>query len=235
MEVSVSSRIRNIVIRFMFMLCVCSFMYASTTGSITVGGTEQVSAGGVWDSGTVTLTINGPVLNPGSYSKSVIYGQYSTPASIASALAAAFSQDCNSPAWAQAVGAQINFRMKASATNLTSLTLTSTQNLASAFSGPSFTTGGIAVSSSGQPVILSLLMTNGYTGTPITLNGINFGTSGTVTFNGVPGIPTSWTPTSITVPIPPNATSGLVVVTTFGMTSNGVPIVLSSAVSCPVQ
>jgi hypothetical protein len=210
------------------MLSVSSSLFASTTGTITVGGTEQVSAGGIWDSGTVTITING------SYSKTVSYGQYSTPASVASALAATFSQDCKSPAWAHAVGAQINFRMRASAINLTSLTLTSTQN--SAFSGPSFTTGGIAVSASIQPpVILSLLMTNGYAGTPITLNGINFGTSGTVTFNGVPGIPTSWTPTSITVPIPPNATSGLVVVTTFGMTSNGVPIVLSSAVSCPVQ
>ena len=222
-----SSRIRNIVICFLAMLSVSSCLFASTTGTITVGGTEQVSAGGVWDSGTVTITING------SYSKTVSYGQYSTPASVASALAAAFSQHCNSPAWAHAVGAQITFHMKASATNLTSLALTSTQN--SAFSGPSFTTGGIAVSASGQPVILSLLMTNGYAGTTITLNGINFGPSGTVTFNGVPGISTSWTPNSITVPIPPGATSGLVVVTTFGMTSNGVPIVLSSAVSCPVQ
>jgi hypothetical protein len=86
-----------------------------------------------------------------------------------------------------------------------------------------------------QPVITSLLMTSGTAGTPVTLMGFNFGTSGTVSFNRVPATPTSWTPNSIVVPIPAGAISGLVVVSTNGLTSNGVPIMLTSPVSCPVQ
>jgi hypothetical protein len=92
----------------------------------------------------------------------------------------------------------------------------------------------------GQPVITGLIKTNGNAGTPITLTGINFGTStGTVTINGVvaPLKPqTIWTPTSVAVSIPASAASGLVILSTSsGLTSNGVPIKLTEAVSCPVQ
>jgi len=233
-------KFRSATLCFLFVFGVSMRLFAAATGTITVGGAEQVSAGGTWDTGTVTLILNGPISNPGAYSESVPYGQFSTPASIASALAATFSQDCNSPAWAHAVGAQITFQMRASATNLASLTLTSAYNQ-SAFSAPSFTDGvtnGVIVLP-GQPVIVSLLMTNGNAGTPITLSGINFGTSGIVVFNGTPVSSTApnviWTPTSITVPIPSGATSGLVFVTTSGLISNGVPITLTEAVSCPTQ
>jgi hypothetical protein len=228
-EVSVATIGRSTVLSFLLLIgcMVCAF--ASTTGTITIGGAEQVSSGGIWDSGTVTITV---VTANGPYAKTVSYGHFSTPASIASAIAAAFSQDCNSPSNAHAVGALITFQMRAFAITLNSLQLTSTHN--SVFPGPSFGSGTTSVSASGQPVITSLLMTKSDVGTPITLSGFNFGPSGTVTFNGVPGTPTSWTSTKIIVPIPAGATSGLVIVTTFGMTSNGVPITLNSAVSCPV-
>ena len=41
-------------------------------------------------------------------------------------------------------------------------------------------------------------------------------------FNGTAGTPTSWSATSITVPVPSGATSGNVVVTVSGVASNGV-------------
>lgn len=223
--------LRRIALCLPLTIGVSTCLFASTTGTITIGGAEQASSIGAWDTGTVTITVNG------SYSETVSYGQFSSPASVASGLAAKFSQDCNSPAWAHAVGAQITFRMRASATSLASLQLTSTYNTGLSLSGPSFTAGSspALVLFPGQPVIFGLLRTNGNAGTPITLAGINLGTSGTVTFNGVPSTATTWTPTSITVPIPAGARSGLVVVTTSGLVSNGIPITLTEAVSCPAQ
>lgn len=57
----------------------------SATATLTVGGTEQLS-GGLWDSGMITVSFNG-------FLEMVNYGQYSSTASIASALAAMFSRD----------------------------------------------------------------------------------------------------------------------------------------------
>ncbi len=204
--------------------------FASATGFVIITGAEQVSSSGVSDTGTVTITLNG------AYSETVSYGAYSTPASIASALAAKFALDCNAPTAAYAVGAQVNFKMRGGAANLQALTLSGTHNTAlfQTASFPTSTAPG-SVGSYGAPVISSLLMTTATPGSLITLIGINFGPSGAVTFNGIPSVPTSWNSTSITVPIPVGATTGLVVVTTFGMASNGVPIVLTSAVSCPIQ
>jgi hypothetical protein len=44
-----------------------------------------------------------------------------------------------------------------------------------------------------------------------------------VTFNGTVGAPVSWSSTSILVPVPSGATTGNVVVTVGGVSSNGVP------------
>jgi hypothetical protein len=43
-----------------------------------------------------------------------------------------------------------------------------------------------------------------------------------VTFNGANATPTTWSATSIVVPVPTGATSGNVVVTVNGLSSNGV-------------
>jgi hypothetical protein len=91
------------------------------------------------------------------------------------------------------------------------------------------TAGGLA--SNGQnftvivpPSITSLNPTSGSAGTPVTITGTNFGATqgtGTVTFNGTTATPTSWSATSIVVPVPVGATTGNVVVTVSGQASNG--------------
>lgn len=75
------------------------------------------------------------------------------------------------------------------------------------------------------PAISSVSPGAGPVGTNVTITGSNFGaTQGTssVAFNGVTGTPTNWTSTSITCPVPAGATSGPIVVSVFGVASNGV-------------
>jgi RHS repeat-associated protein len=72
-------------------------------------------------------------------------------------------------------------------------------------------------------VITGLSSNSGLAGTEITINGQGFGTSGTVTFNGVrsPSTPL-WTSSSIQAVVPTTATEGPVVVTASGsQPSNG--------------
>jgi hypothetical protein len=92
------------------------------------------------------------------------------------------------------------------------------------------TVGGIASNgvaftvTSTSPSITSLNPTNGPVGTSVTITGTNFGASqgtSTVTFNGTSATPTSWSTTSITVPVPTGATTGSVVITVGGVASNG--------------
>ncbi len=59
----------------------------------------------------------------------------------------------------------------------------------------------------------------------MTINGSNFGTTqgvSTVTFGGISAPPTSWGPSRIVAPVPANATTGPVIVSVNGQTSNGV-------------
>ena len=75
------------------------------------------------------------------------------------------------------------------------------------------------------PSITSLSPTSGTVESSVTISGVNFGASqgtSTVTFNGAAGTPTSWSATSIVVPVPSGATTGSVVVTVGGVPSNGV-------------
>ena len=75
------------------------------------------------------------------------------------------------------------------------------------------------------PVIASLAPTTGPVGTSVTITGTHFGTlrgTSVVTFSGVLGTPTTWSDTSITLPVPQGAPSGPVTVTIPGFTSNGV-------------
>ncbi|HET7698320.1 MAG TPA: carboxypeptidase regulatory-like domain-containing protein [Vicinamibacterales bacterium] len=84
-----------------------------------------------------------------------------------------------------------------------------------------------------QPVLTDLSPVVGVAATSVTLTGEFFGATGTVTFNGVPGTPSNWNATSITVPVPSTATTGLVRVATTGGTSNGLTftVVTSGALS----
>jgi YD repeat-containing protein len=76
-----------------------------------------------------------------------------------------------------------------------------------------------------NPHINNLSVTSGTPGTSVTVTGFNFGAAqggSTITFNGALAVPTSWSDTSIAVPVPSGATSGFVVVTVAGQPSNGV-------------
>ncbi len=75
-----------------------------TTATISVLGGEQ-STGNVWDSGSVSVNVNG-------LTRTVSYGQFSTPASVAAGLAALISRECYGVASAKADGAVITFRLR---------------------------------------------------------------------------------------------------------------------------
>ena len=71
--------------------------------------------------------------------------------------------------------------------------------------------------------LTSLSPSSGPVATVVTISGSNFGASqgsSTVTFNGTAASPTSWSATSIGVPVPAGATTGNVVVTVAGVASN---------------
>src|SRR5208337_4326738 len=75
------------------------------------------------------------------------------------------------------------------------------------------------------PSVTSLTPMGGPVGASVTIAGSGFGASqgsSTMTFNGVAATPTGWSNTSITVPVPTAATTGYVVVTVGGSSSNGV-------------
>jgi len=72
------------------------------------------------------------------------------------------------------------------------------------------------------PTITSLNPTSGPVGTAVTITGTNFGSTGTVTFNGTTATTTTWTATSIVTSVPSGATTGNVVVKVGGVASNGV-------------
>jgi hypothetical protein len=74
------------------------------------------------------------------------------------------------------------------------------------------------------PAIAGLSPSSGPVGTSVTITGTNFGpTQGasTITFNGTPAAPASWSVGTIVVPVPTAATSGSIVITVNGVVSNG--------------
>ena len=76
------------------------------------------------------------------------------------------------------------------------------------------------------PTISSLVPSSAAIGVAVRIAGANFGTAqgaSTVTFNGAAAAPTSWSSTSITVPVPAGATTGNVVVTVGGVASAAEP------------
>lgn len=86
---------------------------ASTTATITVSGSEHQIGGG-WDQGAITIAFNG-------FSETVTYGQFSSAASVASALAGVFSRDyaaqgLSAKAACPPSGAVITFTLQGTAT-----------------------------------------------------------------------------------------------------------------------
>ena len=72
------------------------------------------------------------------------------------------------------------------------------------------------------PIISKLDPDSGLVDTEVKIHGSNFGTSGTVTFNGTTAFTTSWDTNEIQTRVPSGATTGLVVVTVEGEPSAGV-------------
>ena len=106
------------------------------------------------------------------------------------------------------------------------------------------TTGNVVVNASGvdsngvnftvtaAPTINSLTPNSAAIGTSVAIAGNNFGTNGTVSFNGTNAATANWSSTSISAVVPPGSTSGNVVVTTGGFSSNGVSFsVVSGGIS----
>jgi YD repeat-containing protein len=82
--------------------------------------------------------------------------------------------------------------------------------------------------------INTLTPSTGAVGSSIVIAGANFGSTqgnGTVTFNGAAATVTNWSGTSITATVPGGATTGNVVVTAGGISSNGVTFVVTPAPS----
>ena len=101
------------------------------------------------------------------------------------------------------------------------------------------TVGGVASNganftvTAAVPNIATLSPASGAVGTAVTITGANFGATqgtSTVTFNGTAGTPTSWSATSVVVPVPSGATTGNVAVTVGGVASNGVNFTVSASV-----
>src|SRR5271169_2525885 len=92
--------------------------------------------------------------------------------------------------------------------------------------------GGTSAVPRSALTITTLSPTSGTVGTSVTITGTNFGATqgtSTVTFNGTPGTPTSWSGTSIVVPVPSGATTGNLVVTVGGVASSGVIFTVATA------
>jgi len=79
-------------------------------------------------------------------------------------------------------------------------------------------------------MIATILPTSGLIGALVTLTGSNFGeTQGgsTVKFNGIVATPSTWGNAAITAPVPNGATTGNVLVTVAGISSNALPFTVT--------
>jgi hypothetical protein len=115
----------------------------------------------------------------------------------------------------------------AAPTNWTATSITAPVPPGATSGNVSVTVNGLAsngVSFAVPPAIANLSRTSGSVGAAVIISGTTFGTaqgSSTVTFNGMAATPTSWSPTSITAPVPAGATTGPLVVRVSGLASNG--------------
>jgi len=151
-------------------------LYASTT-TVTISGGEQHATSGAWDGGSLGLTVDG-------HTETVTFGQFSTVQSVASGLAAKFSQDCQSPVQAHAVGAIITFTTKR-------LDVSFQQVSASAvWDSADFTQASFGIGQNGSPGTQTLSLALSCTPNPVPAGGaadctasLPKGATGTVSFS----------------------------------------------------
>nr|WP_242618417.1 RHS repeat-associated core domain-containing protein [Edaphobacter modestus] len=98
-------------------------------------------------------------------------------------------------------------------------------------SGSSAISEVVVQPAAGAPAISSLSPGSGVVGTSVVITGMNFGAnqgSSSVVFSGINATVISWSDTSIAFQVPLNATSGNVIVTVNGISSNSVLFTVSS-------
>jgi RHS repeat-associated protein len=106
-----SATARKIGLAMVAALAMGSAAFASVTATLTVTGSETQRFDQSWDIGPMQVTVN--TSNNISYVETVYYGQYSTPASVASQIAGQFSRDyLQSGMCANASGATVTFKLR---------------------------------------------------------------------------------------------------------------------------
>jgi YD repeat-containing protein len=83
-------------------------------------------------------------------------------------------------------------------------------------------------SAQSAPNITSISPNPAGVGMSVQIQGTNFGSSGSVTFNGVPASPTIWNSTTIVTPVPAGAATGNVVVVVASQPSNSFPFTVNN-------
>lgn len=169
------ANVRNLVFASLVILGSGQLAAAATSATLTVTGSEQPG-----DSGTITVSFDG-------YSESILYGPYSSTASIAAALAGMFSRDYTASLCAHAAGSTISITSKNGA-DLGAISVTgSTSSFQINTSGwpSSLPTSSMTLSSSnpstttGAVVTFTATVTSGATGTVTFFDGdIPIGTAG---------------------------------------------------------
>jgi len=199
---------------------------ASMTATLTVGGSEQ-QINGAWDQSSITLSFN-------NFSETVTYGQFSSAASIASALAAMFSRDYA----AQGLSAKASCPPNTTAITFT-LQGTATFGVLS-IGDPtgsfqvSSASGWTSVSTAGGsgPVITQLSLSEGPAQMGLVITGTNFGSTPSVALNGAAMTVMSASPLTVQVPNGATIGNGNIVVTVNGTASNTVPFKVDPAFGC---
>jgi len=111
-DIDVSRTSRNLILFLVIVLSLGTRAFAADV-SMNISGTEQLVSG-AWDTGRITIAFGDSAAN--HYSETLVYGQFSSSASIASAFAAMFSRDyIASGLCAHATGSSISFHLKGAA------------------------------------------------------------------------------------------------------------------------
>lgn len=187
------------------------FLPVTTNPTSLAFGNEVVSTTSTVK--TVTVTNNQTVaLNISSIAVSASYAQ---------------TNNCGS-SLAAGAGCTINVTFTPTSTGSKPGTLTITDDANTSPQTIALSGWGVAA-----PIISNLSPNSGSVGASVTISGSNLGmqANGSVAFNGIVASPTSWTSTAIAAPVPAGATTGSVVVTVYGGSSNGVNFTVGPSIS----
>jgi hypothetical protein len=223
-------------------------------GNYSDGSTKDLTSAATWNSsnpavGTVSSGIVTAV-NPGTASITASFGTLSTSASLTVELATPSLSSLSVTSGPVGTAVTISGADFGNAQNSGSVTFDSVNAPVLSWSNASIvaqvpagaTTGPVQVTAGGvgsntiaftvtppPPTILALSEFTGLVGDTITISGSAFGTSGSISFSGVPSSASSWSDSAIVTQIPAGAQTGPVTVTSAGETSNGFNLTIIAA------